>query len=125
MKMTPEQQEQVRKAKAAGEQRTTLQFTDDQRGKWKSAVEQELSGKDGNIDHLLKIRVEAEKPGFFGDVRRAIVVSRHPVAEIADEIGVDVCLLSDFRAGDADLPAAAIDRLIEILGLRLMQEIPR
>jgi hypothetical protein len=34
-------------------------------------------------------------------------------------------LLSDFRAGDAEVPAAALDRLIEALGLRLMRQIAR
>jgi hypothetical protein len=34
-------------------------------------------------------------------------------------------LLSDFRAGEAELPAAALDRLLGVLGLRLMQEIRR
>jgi hypothetical protein len=33
--------------------------------------------------------------------------------------------LSDFRAGETELPATAWDRLIETFGLRLMQEIPR
>ncbi len=47
------------------------------------------------------------------------------MAELAKEIDVDPRLLSDFRAGEAELPAAALDRLIESLGLRLMQEIPR
>ena len=46
--------------------------------------------------------------------------------DIADnEIGVEPRILSDFRAGDAELPAEALDRLIEVLGLRLMQEIAR
>jgi hypothetical protein len=63
--LTPEQQEQVRQAKAAGEKR-----------------------------------------GFFGDVRRAIALSRRPVRELAAQIGVDSTLLSDFRAGGAELPSA-------------------
>jgi hypothetical protein len=43
---------------------------------------------------------------------------------LAEEIDVDLLLFSDFRAGEAELPAAALDRLLEALGLRLMQEIP-
>jgi hypothetical protein len=45
--------------------------------------------------------------------------------DLSAEIGVDPRLLSDFRAGDAELPALALDRLIQTLGLRLVQEIPR
>ena len=68
----------------------------------------------------------AEQPGFFGDVqRRAITASRQPMDELCERIGVDQQLLSDFRADDAELPAAALERLIQTLGLRLMQEIPR
>jgi hypothetical protein len=67
----------------------------------------------------------AEQPGFFGDVRRAIMLASSSIPNLATEIGVDGRVLSDFRAGDAELPAPALDRLLEKLGLRLMQEIPR
>jgi hypothetical protein len=40
-------------------------------------------------------------------------------------IGVEARVLADSRAGEAELPVAALDRLIETLGLRLMREIPR
>ena len=63
-------------------------------------------------------------PGFFGDVRRAMTFSRRPLRELASELGIDERVLADFRTADADLPAAALARLVEILGLRLMQEIP-
>jgi hypothetical protein len=125
MELTPEQQEQVRQAKAAGEKRVRLSFTPQQKTEWEAALQQELAGREENIAHFRKIRAAAEQPGFFGDVRRAIALSRIPIYELAVEVGVDARLLSDFRAGEADLPAATLDRLIETLGLRLMQEIPR
>ena len=125
MELTPEQREQVQQAKAAGERRVTLRFTPEQRTEWQAAVQQELAGKEENIAHFRKLKAAAERPGFFGDVRRAIASSRRPTNELADEIGVEWRLLSDFCAGDAELPAAALDRLIEALGLRLMQEIAR
>lgn len=71
------------------------------------------------------IQATAEQPGFFGDLRRAIVVSRRSLDELSAGIGVDQRFLSDFRAGDAQFPAAALERLVDTLGLRLMQEIPR
>ena len=88
-------------------------------------MREELAGKEENIAHLRKIQAAAEQPGFFGDLRRAIVASRRSVDELSAEIGVDQRLLSDFRAGDTELPAAALERLVDTLGLRLMQEIPR
>ena len=125
MQLTPEQREQLRKAKAAGEKRVMLRFTTEQKSEWETAVQQELAGKEENIAHFHKLKAAAEQPGFCGDVRRAIRLSPWTVDELAAQIGVDAGLLSDFRAGDAELPSAALDRLLAVLGLRLMQEIPR
>ena len=125
MQLTSEQQDQLQQAKAAGEKRVHLRLTAEQREEWRAAVEEELACKDENIAYIQDVRAAAEQSGFFGDVRRAIILSRRPMAEMAAEIDVDVRLFSDFRAGKAELPAAALDRLLESLGLRLMQEIPR
>lgn len=124
MQLTPEQNDQLQQAKAAGEQRVHLRLTAEQRSEWRSAVDEELACKDENIAHIRKIKSAAEQPGFFGDVRRAIALCRCPMAELAKHINVDPRLLSDFRAAEAELPAAVLDRLLEALGLRLMQEIP-
>jgi hypothetical protein len=48
--------------------------------------------------------------------------SRRSIHELADEIGVESRLLSDFCADDAELPPIALDRQLEKLKLRLMQE---
>jgi hypothetical protein len=125
MPLTPEQQDEVRKAKAAGDNRVTIGFTAQQKDQWKAAVQEELAGKEENISHLRKIQAAAKQPGFFGDLRRAIAASRRSVDELSAGIGVDQRVLSDFRAGDTELPAAALERLVDTLGLRLMQEIPR
>jgi hypothetical protein len=69
-------------------------------------------------------RLAAEVP-FARDRTYDCESSRRPTAELAKEIDVDLLLFSDFRAGEAKLPATALDRLLETLGLRLMQEIPR
>jgi hypothetical protein len=124
MRLTPEQEKQVAQARTVGEKRVTLDFTPQQRAEWEAVVEQELAGREENAARLRKIRAAAQHPGFFGDVRRAIAFSRRPVHELAVQIGVDPALLSDFRAGEADLPSHALDRLIDALGLRLMREIP-
>lgn len=125
MQLTPEQQEQARQARARGERRVTVSFTVDQKRAWRRTVEQKLTGKEENIAHIRKIIAAAEQPGFFGDVRRAIAQSERSPSELCAAVGIDPLTLSDFRAGDADLPAAALEHLIEALGLRLMQEIPR
>jgi hypothetical protein len=125
MQLTSEQQEQIQQAKANNERRVTLPFSPAQKQDWQQAVEQELGGKEENVSRFRLVKAAAEQPGIFGDVRRAILLSRLPVGELAAAIGVDQRVFSDFRAGEADLPSAAFERLVETLGLRLMHEIPR
>ena len=125
MKLTPEQQRQVREAKAAGQHHIDLRFTAEQKEEHRAVVAEELASKAENIAHIRKIQAAAEQPGFFGDVRRAIGLCRRPVDELSQQVGIDSRLLSDFRAGETQLPPSVLDRLIEVLGLRLMQEIRR
>jgi ribosome-binding protein aMBF1 (putative translation factor) len=125
MRLTPEQEEEVRVAKARGDRRATIGFTADQKREWEDAVRDESAAREDNLARLRKLKTAAEQPGFFGDVRRAIIASRQPAEELSKTIETDPQLLSDFRAGEAELPAAALERLIQALGLRLMQEIPR
>ena len=102
MELTPEQQAQLRQAQAAGEQRAALSFTPRQKAQWEAAVQQELAGREENLDRLRKIQAAAEAGGVPGDLRRAITSSRRPVQELADEIGVDCALgfrLSGRRRG--------------------------
>lgn len=124
MQLTPQQKEQIRSAKEAGETRATVEFTPEQKRQWETEVAAELGGKQENLAHQRKIQAAAREPGLLGDVRRAITISRRPVSELASQIGIDARLLSNFRAADADLPSAALGKLVEVLGLRLMQEIP-
>jgi DNA-binding MarR family transcriptional regulator len=125
MRLTPEQEAQVWQAKERGERRVFLQFTPEQKEAYREVLEQGLAGKDENIAHIGKIIAAAEQPGLFGDMRRAVLLSQRPIDGLSATIGVDPRMLSDFRAGDVELPAAALDRLVETLGLRLMQDIPR
>jgi hypothetical protein len=125
MQLTPEQQEVIEKAKASGEKRAMLAFTSGQKAEWNEALHQELDGRAETVAHLRKIKTAAEQPGFFGDVRRAIALSTRRVDDLATDAGIEVRVLSDFRAGEADLPPAALDRLLNLLGLRLMMEIRR
>jgi hypothetical protein len=125
MQLTPEQKEHLRQAQERGERRVYMEFTQEQRKEYQELVAREMAGKEANIARCRRIKAAAEQPGFFGDIRRAILLSRPSIPDLASAIGVDWQVLSDFQAGDTELPAAALDRLLEKLGLRLMQEIPR
>jgi hypothetical protein len=125
MNLNGEQRELIQRAKDRGEHRTEISFTPEQRHAWRIAAEQELQAKDENLAHFQRLKVAAGQPGLLGDIRRAIVSSRRPSSEIAQAAGIDDALLSEFRAGEAELSTPALGRLVEALGLRLMQEIPR
>jgi len=125
MELTPEQQQQIQRAKATGEKRVNLDFTDQQKTAWQRAARQVQDERCATIGQMEKIHEAAQQPGFFGDVRRAISSSRRPLSELAATIGVEPSLLSEFRAAEVELPAPSLEKLIAELGLRLMQEIPR
>jgi DNA-binding MarR family transcriptional regulator len=125
MQLTPEQKELMRQANLRAERRVFIEFTPEQRKEYREAVALEMAGKDANIARARKVKAATEQTGFFGDIRRAIILSRPSIPDLANAIGVDSHVLSDFQAGEAELPASALDRLLEKLGLRLMQEIPR
>lgn len=114
MQLTPEQQDQIRKAKAAGDQRVTTGFTDEQKEQWEAAVQEELAGKEENLAHMRRIQAAAERPGFFGDLRQAIIASHLSVGELSAAIGVDPRLLSDTDGLTSDLvDARVVDRRLE------------
>ena len=123
---TAEQLAEIERQKASNpaSRRINVEFTPEQREAWRKAVEEEEANKEATIAHHRRIMAAAAEPGFLGDLRRAINASGRRVVALPKEIGVDARLLDDFRAGEAELPAAAIARLVDALGLRLMQEIP-
>lgn len=125
MQFTPEQQQLIQKARASGKQRVMLKFTEVQKEEWLDAVKLELAGKDENIAHFRKLKAAIEQPGLFGDIRRAIQRSGLSLGDLSAVVGGDPKTLSAFLSADKELPAAMLDRLVEALGLRLMQEIPR
>lgn len=125
MQLTPDQVDQMKSALAEGKRRVSISLTDVQRQLWRNEATAEDQGRDDTVARVSRIRAAAIRPGFFGDLRRAIAVARIPDARLASLISVDAQLLERFREGEAELPAAAIERLIATLGLRLMHEIPR
>ena len=125
MELTPEQQQQIQQAKAIGESHVNLDFTDQQKANWQRAAREEQDERYATIGQMEKIHEAARQAGFFGNLRRAISSSRRPVSELSATIGVEPSVLSEFRAAEAELPAKALEKLIDELGLRLMQEIPK
>jgi hypothetical protein len=125
MRFSSDQISQIDAAKAAGQERISLVLTEAQKKEYQKAVEQEVASQGENASHFHRIKLAAEQPGFFGDIRRAMMVAHRPIDDLAREIGVTPQVLSSFRTGDVDLPAAALDLLVATLRLRLMQEIPR
>jgi len=123
MQLTPEQRKQVRRARNAGDTSVTTRFTPEQADQWRAAVEEEMAGKEANIAQVRKIRAACEQPGFFGDVRRAIATARRPTDQLAEQVGVSPTELAGFRTGEVDLPPEALERLLDVLHLRLMREI--
>jgi hypothetical protein len=67
MKLTPEQLNEMRRARAAGDKRVTIDFTDEQKSEWEAAVREEFAGKEDNAIQVHKIKEAGEQPGFFGD----------------------------------------------------------
>lgn len=125
MQLTPDQVDQMKSALAEGKRRVSVSMTDVQRQLWRNEAAAEDQDRDDTMARVSRIRAAAIRPGFFGDLRRAIAVARIPDTRLASLVGVDAQLLERFREGEAEIPADAIERLIATLGLRLMHEIPR
>jgi hypothetical protein len=125
MQLTPGQIDQIKVALAEGRRRASVSLTDAQRQLWQSEVAVEDRDRGDTVARVSRIRAAAIRPGFFGDLRRAIAMARIPDARLASLVGIDAQLLEQFREGQAELPGEAIERLIATLGLRLMHEIPR
>lgn len=125
MQLTPGQVDQIKAALAEGRRRASVSMTDAQRQLWQHESAAEDQGRGDTLARVSRIHAAAIRPGFFGDLRRAIAMARIPDARLASLVGVDAQLLEQFREGGAELPAEAIERLIAALGLRLMHEIPR
>jgi hypothetical protein len=121
MKLTREQWAEVeRQRRGDPDGRIMLEFTPEQEEEYRRMVEVEETGRDANIAYARKLLAASREPGFSGDLRRAIGASRRDHRELARDIGIDVEALEAFRAGDAALPSDVVDRLVALLGLKLV-----
>lgn len=102
-----------------------LQFTPEQREEYSRIAAEEDAALEENLSWLKKLREAEQERGFSGDLRRAINSSRRPLRELSETLGVSLDELQAFRAGEAPLATDVVDRLTELLNLRLMAEIGR
>jgi hypothetical protein len=126
MQLTAEQRAEIERQRREnpGTRHVTITPTPEQAELHRRAVEEEEAARDANSAQARKLFAALEEPGFSGDLRRAIVASRKEPDDLASELGVDAALLEEFLDGDASLPTAVVDRLVAVLGLKLMA-IPR
>ena len=115
-------QEQMAATPSQG--RVGVPLTSEQAVAYREAVQEELAGKDEMVAHVRKLRAAEQEAGLFGDLRRAINASRLDRNVIAQMIGTTRAELDRFRTAEAPLPPEALRRLVDVLGLQLMQPIP-
>jgi hypothetical protein len=123
IQLTPEQQDQIRRAKEAGERRIVLTTTPDQDAAVRQAMAEEDAAMSQNQADAIRRHAALNECGFAGDLRRATARSRRSNSELAPLIGVTEEQLDAFRRGDEELPSGAVSRLVSVLGLKLMAEI--
>ncbi|NBW97857.1 MAG: hypothetical protein EBR28_14325 [Planctomycetia bacterium] len=98
MQLTEDQVDQITTALAEGKQRVSVSLTDVQRQLWRNEAVAEQQNRDDTAAHISRMRAAAIRPGFFGDLRRAVAMARIPDARLAGLVGMDVHLLARFRA---------------------------
>lgn len=121
IELTPEQRAEMDRQRAANPaaRGVYVEFTPEQREEYLKLARAVDAGREEDIAHVRAIEAAAREPGFSGDLRRAIRAARIPSQQLADRIGIPVTDFEDFRAGQHVLTSDVIDRLIDVLGLKL------
>jgi hypothetical protein len=107
----------------SGPQHRIVEWTPEQIADFERRVAMELAGKEENIAYVRRLKEAAREKGFSGDLRRAIAASQKPPQDLGTELGLDGELIDQFCTGEAALSTDVIDRLVDHLGLQLMQVI--
>lgn len=91
----------------------------DLRKRWEEA----LAGVDhGRIDaNLAKTEAAAAEDSFSGFVRRSVHRRRKPLSVLAKETDIELQPLAHFMRGEGELNAAEIGRLLEAVGVELVE----
>lgn len=66
------------------------------------------------------MREAAEENTFSGELRRAIHAGDRDLISLAEVVGTTPIHLSEFLAGDRTLRSDVLDRLVSVLGARLV-----
>jgi hypothetical protein len=103
-------------------QRIYRQFTPEERARWEQARDEALAMRPQLIEKGRRLREASQEPTFSGALRTAIHQSPKPLPVIASEAGMDVLQLDEFLMGERTLRSDAIDRLIQVLGMRFPRE---
>lgn len=121
MHRTPEQLAEIERQRKANPNArgVWIEFTPEQLEEWRQLVSEVEAGRDQDIAHVRAIEAAAREPGFSGDLRRAIMAARIPSHQFADRIGIPITEFEEFRAGQHVLTSDVIERLIDVLGLKL------
>lgn len=72
MQLTSGQIEQITSALQEGKHRVSVSLTDTQQQLWHHEATVEDQGRDDTVARVSRIRAAAIRPGFFGDLLRAI-----------------------------------------------------
>ena len=67
-----------------------------------------------------RMREAAEENTFSGELRRAIHAGDRDLISLAELVGTTPIHLSEFLAGDRTLRSDVLDRLVSVLGARLV-----
>lgn len=121
IELTPEQRAEMDRQRAANPQArgVYVDFTPEQAEQYRLLAREVDAGRDQDLAHIRAVEAAAHEPGFSGDLRRAIMAARIPSDLFAARIGVPIREFEDFRAGHHLLTSDVIERLIDVLGLKL------
>jgi hypothetical protein len=124
MQLTPQQRADVdrQKSQAPGARHVFFKATPQQAAELDVKAEEIEADRAGIEAHYRKLVSASAEPGFSGWLRRRIRQDGRPIRKIAETAHIDLDDLTAFRVGDATLPTDAVDRLVETLGLTLVEE---
>ena len=81
-----------------------------------------ISSVVSEVVRLLDSNYDGSVKSMSDMIRREIMLSRKSQYRIAQEAGVAQSQLSRFMSGEVGLTTATLDRLLPVLGLRLVQD---
>jgi hypothetical protein len=100
--------------------RSYVELSDEKRAqikRWQEQVKEELP----DLIHRDQLRKNAaEEDTLSGALRRAIHSGDVPITEIARRCEIGFLELDEFLTGESTLPSSVLDRLVEILGCKLV-----